>query len=172
MNKVLLSVDVSNLFYTLRSKFSNGKLDYKHLLNHCKQRGQIYRAIAYASDMNGKAEDFFNCIRMIGYEVKIKQVKQFVANGITKQKANWDVGIAIDIARYITHFDELILVSSDSDMAPVVEFCKERGCKVHVLSCIISNELRACADTCEEIVPAFLEKTSASQNNTPTKTTE
>jgi uncharacterized LabA/DUF88 family protein len=158
MNRIFVSVDVSNLYYTIKLRFGNRKIDYRKLQKYCRDRGWVYRSVAYASEMNGKAEDFFNCIKTIGYEVKSKCVRTYVDHGKVKQKANMDIEIAMDIVRFSSHFDELILVSSDGDMIPVVKYCQEQGIKVHILGCMINSGLRDIADSTLEIGPALLEK--------------
>lgn len=158
MNRVFASVDVSNLYYTTKIRYGNRKIDYSKLKSYFRGRGWCYKMIAYASEMNGKADVFFNRIRLLGFEVKTKPVKKYIDGDLVKQKADWDVGIAVDILQFIGFYDELILVCSDGDLIPAVEYCKERKVKVHVLSSIISKDLRESVDSFTEINESFLEK--------------
>lgn len=170
MNRIFVSIDVSNLYYTIKLRYGKDrKLDYRKLQKYCRDRGWVYRSVAYASDMNGKADDFFSCIRSIGYEVKTKPVRTYTNDGVTKEKANMDIEIAMDIVRFNAHFDELILISADGDMIPVVKYCQERGVKVHVLACALHSGLREIADSWMEIGPSFLEKENDTQSNVPAK---
>ena len=171
MNRIFVSIDVSNLYYTIRLRYGNRKIDYRKLQKYCRDRGWVYRSVAYSSEMNGKAEDFFNCIKTMGYEVKLKPVRTYVDNGRVKQKANMDIEIAMDIVRFASHYDELILVCSDGDMVPVVKYCQEQGIRVHVLGCNIHSGLRETADSWTEIGPALLEKDEhGTQEDVSTKT--
>lgn len=157
-NRIFVAIDVSNLYYTIRKRYGDKKIDYRKLQDYCRKRGWVYRSICYASEMNGKATEFFTCLKSIGYEVKLKEVKRYTANGLTSEKANCDIDMVVDIVRFAEHYDELILISSDGDMIPVVKYCQERGIRVHVLACAINNELRTICDTWNEIGPSLLEK--------------
>lgn len=156
MNRILCIVDVSNLYYTVKRKY-NDKINYTALLEYCQYHGYVYRAVCYASDMDGKAEEFFKCLKATGYEVKVKETRSYENKGAFKQKANCDIDMVVDIIRYQQHYDELILVCSDGDMVPVVKYCQERGVKVHILACGINNDLRQACDSWFEIGPSFLE---------------
>ncbi len=73
------------------------------------------------------------------------------------RKADWDVGIAIDIVRLIQRVDTIILGSADSDLAPVVEYVREQGCRCVIYACNISKELREVANATIEIDENILE---------------
>lgn len=167
MNRVLAIIDVSNLYYTIIKKFgSKKKLDYRKLRDYCSKRGHLYRAICYASEMDGKGEEFFGCLKSMGFEIKTKEVKTYVNAGVTRQKANCDIEMVVDIIRCCNHYDELILVSSDGDMLPVVKYCQERGIKVHAIGCSISNGLRELSDSSQEIGSSLLETLHETNNST------
>lgn len=157
MNRIYVAVDVSNLFYSIQKRF-NKKVDYRKIMQYCRSRGWVYRAMCYASQMNGKGDDFFNCLKTMGYDIKLKEVKTYVNKGQVTQKANCDIDMAVDILKCVEHFDELVLICSDGDMIPVVKFCQERGVKVHVLACAINSELRSTCDSSTEIGPSLLER--------------
>ncbi len=158
-NRIFVAIDVANLYYTLRKRYGETKkIDYRKLQDYCRKRGWVYRAVCYSSEMNGKATDFFTCLRAIGYEVKLKEVKRYTDNGHVREKANCDIDIVVDIIRFADRYDELILVSADGDMVPVVKYCQERGIKVHVVACAINSELREVCDSWNEIGPSLLER--------------
>lgn len=164
-NRVFVAVDVSNLYYSIKKRYGDKKVDYRKLQDYCRKRGWVYRAVCYASEMNGKASEFFICLKAMNYEVKLKEVKQYKDNGQIVQKANCDIDIVVDIIRFAEHYDELILVSSDGDMIPVVKYCQERGIRVHVLSCAINGDLRVACDSWVEIGPSLLERINDSASN-------
>lgn len=134
--------DISNLYYCINKKFFKRKLDYEAYLKYCKDLGEVQHAIAYGAQMENEARGFIHCLRRIGFEPKYKAPKDYHNNTNFKRKADWDVGIAIDIVRYIDRVDLIILGSADGDMAPAVEWAKERGVEVIVLACGISRELK------------------------------
>ncbi len=73
------------------------------------------------------------------------------------RKANWDVGIAMDVVRIINRVDKIIIGSADGDFAPLAEWIREQGCKCTVYACNISRELREAATETIEIDETVLE---------------
>lgn len=174
VNRVFVGVDVSNLYYCVKKKYSGRKVDYRKLYLHCTESyGQVYRAVAYASEMQGAAKEFFDCIRCFGYQVKVKPGKEYTyqvpgsEETYKKIKANWDVGMAIDIIRHVHRIDDLVLVTADGDMAELAKFMKEHGVRVHVVACQISKDLREVCDSSLEVGPALLEDERAKADETP-----
>lgn len=166
MNRVFVAIDVSNIYYSTKKRFGpERKLNYRKIVEYCRKMGWVYRQTCYSSDMNGKGEEFFNCLKHIGFEVKLKPVKSYIEGEILIEKANCDIEMVIDIVRYAEHFDQLILMSADGDMIPVVKYCQDRGITVHVLACAINSDLREAADSWEEITPVLLERANEVANN-------
>jgi uncharacterized LabA/DUF88 family protein len=50
------------------------------------------------------------------------------------KKADWDVGIVIDAIRTAASLDVIVLASGDGDFIPLVEYLKNQGKRVEVLS--------------------------------------
>lgn len=73
------------------------------------------------------------------------------------RKANWDVGIAIDVVRMINRLDTIVIGSADGDFAALVEWIKEQGCRCNIIACEISSDLKGVADSCIEIDESLLE---------------
>ena len=59
-----------------------------------------------------KQTEFQNILRAIGFEVKLKP---FISRRDGSAKADWDVGITIDILEFLKHSDKIILASGDGD---------------------------------------------------------
>lgn len=119
-----------------------------------------YHALAYGAEMSeGELSSFKNALIYIGFDLRFKPVKQFYNKdeGRSVRKANWDVGMAVDIIQLIDSFDVLILGCADGDMVPCVKYVQERGKLCHVLASKISTELRANCDNYAEIDESFLE---------------
>lgn len=158
--RILLIVDVSNIYYTVRREF-NGQLDYKNLYDRVAERGQIYRAIAYGSDMNDEARRFKDLLINIGFELKYKEPKIYPnAEDPTKEyrKADWDVQMAIDIVQILDSVDLVVLVTGDGDLVPAVNYVKSRGKLIHILGCGISRDLREASDLWFEIDKTMLDR--------------
>lgn len=168
--KVLLLADVSNIYYCLKKRFGGGKLNYKKLLEYMSKYGDLYRAYAYTSQVQTQADKFFDCLTQFGYRVKVKVPKEYpgaVAGDQSRviRKANWDVGMAIDMVRHLDKVDSIVLCSADGDFAPAALYAIEQAVDVHVLACGISKDLKDVVTSWTEIGPQLLEET----NNEPVK---
>lgn len=205
MARVGIFVDVSNLYYCVKLKYSRkiNYLKYRDFVSTdrtTQKPYEIVRANAYGAQRGVEANSFLSQLRSFGYEPKYKRPKCFenpnykieidAIENILKQpnlkqiinkeslakalavyeevhrvlkskmeiaKADWDVGIAVDIMRIINRVDILVLGSADGDLAPVIEWAKEQQCKTIVCACNISRELREVADEIFEIDEFFLE---------------
>jgi len=73
------------------------------------------------------------------------------------RKADWDVGMAIDIVKLANRLDVVVIGSADSDLAPVVEWVQYHGCQCIVFACNISKEMRDVADVAIEINESLLD---------------
>lgn len=157
MKRIGVFVDVSNLYYCINKKFEKRKLDYRKYLAYVKDLGEVTRAIAYGCHVNDEAKGFIHCLRETGYQTKFKAVKSYHGETGLRRKADWDVGIAIDIVRMIDRFDMLVLGTADGDLEPAVEWCMSQGKDVLVLACGISKDLKERATEFIEIPESFLE---------------
>jgi len=151
-------VDISNLYYCIGKKFDNRKLDYGNYLAFIKDMGDVQHAIAYGAQMGNEATGFIHCLRQLGFDPKYKTPKNYHNKTNFKRKADWDVGIAMDIVRMIDRLDLIILGTADGDLTPLVEWAKERGVDVIILACGISRELKDAATKYIEIPESMLER--------------
>ena len=112
MKKVVLLVDVQNVYYTARQAFGRN-FDYNRFWSRATADRQVTKAIAYAIDRGDrKQQEFQNILRGIGFEVKLKP---FIQRADGSAKGDWDVGIAIDALEYSDSADIVVLVSGDGD---------------------------------------------------------
>lgn len=159
--KTAIFADLSNLYYCIGRKFDNRKLDYARLIARVAEFGDVQRAYAYGTQIGQEASNFISSLRKLGYTTKYKQPKMSEAPGEERKvirKADWDVGIAMDVVRMIERVDVIVLCSSDPDLAPLVEWIKEKGVRCIVLACGISRELKDVADQYFEIEEYLLEE--------------
>jgi len=153
-------VDVSNLYYCVGKKFPTRKLDYRKYLSFVKGLGDVSIAVAYGAQISGQANGFIYCLKSIGFQTKFKSPKSYKNpedDFILKRKADWDVGITMDIVNMIDRIDMIILGTGDGDMLPVVEWAMAKGVEVVVIACGISKDLRDHATKTIEIPESFLE---------------
>ncbi len=157
---VSLFVDVGNLYYCVSKRFDGRKLDYEKLREKAAEFGTLQRAFAYGTQISDEAINFITCLKKLGYDPKYKKPKQIEAEG-TKiiRRANWSVGIAMDIVTMLEHkrADIVIISSADPDLVPVVQHIKNHGVRCIVLACGISKEMKDAADQYIEIGEDFLE---------------
>jgi len=112
MQRVVLLVDVQNVYYTTRQAFGVN-FDYNKFWSVATENRQVVKAIAYAIDKGDKKQrEFQNILRSIGFEVKLKP---FIQRSDGSAKGDWDVGITIDALEYSDSADVIVLVSGDGD---------------------------------------------------------
>lgn len=166
MKRLLVCMDVSNLYYCISKKFEGRRLNYAEYIKYLNGLGEIQKMIAYGAQVGKEANAFIHCLRKLGFETKYKTPRVF-RNGLqTKRKADWDVGIAMDIVNMVElkSVDMIILGSADGDLTPCVEWAKARGVDVVVLACGIARELKKTATLFVEIPESFLERLDHEKN--------
>ena len=156
--RIGIFVDLSNLYYCVNKKFKNRKIDYSKYVAFIEDLGEIIKSYAYGAQKDNEAQNFIYQLKQLGFTTKYKTPKEFYNQGQIRFKANWDVGIVIDLVETLGRFDMVILGSADGDMAPVVEWLKRKGVDVIVLACIISKDLREVASQAIEIPESLLER--------------
>ena len=70
-----------------------------------------------------KQQQFQNILRAIGFTVLLKP---FVERADGSAKADWDVGIALDVYEAAPHCDKVVLASGDGDFTVLLERIRER----------------------------------------------
>jgi len=158
MKRLGVFLDVSNLYYCIQKKFPKRKLDYRKYKRFIEDLGEIQQAIAYGAQMSSQADGFIYCLQQMGFHTKFKAPKVYPGEGENvKRKADWDVGIAMDVVNMIDRFDMIILGTGDGDMLPLVEWCMRKGVDVVILATGISRDLKKQATKAIEIPESLLE---------------
>lgn len=157
MKKVGVFIDVSNLYFCIDNKFKGRKVNYQVYLDYCRDLGDILQAIVYGAELNDEAIEFKFKLKEMGFITKFKEPKIYRnRTGETKRKADWDVGIAMDIVDRIDQLDIIVLGTADGDLTPLVEWCIRKSKIVIIIASGISRELRECATKAVEIPESFL----------------
>lgn len=157
--KIGLFVDISNVYYCVGKKYDGRKVNYYAYMEYVQSLGNITKAYAYGSQMGSEATKFIGRLEHIGFTARYKKPKTYHGPDEFRRKADWDVGIAVDMISMINEYDTVLLASADGDMVPAVKFLIDRQKKVIVLACGISKDLRYAATDCIEIPESMLEKT-------------
>ncbi|MFB6199376.1 MAG: NYN domain-containing protein [Candidatus Nanohaloarchaea archaeon] len=143
--RVGVYVDVQNMYYSAKNLYDS-KVDFEKLLNAAVMNRKLIRATSYVIKADTPdEEDFFDALRKIGYEVKIKELKEFYGG---QKKGDWDLGMTIDMVQQSKKLDTVVLVTGDGDFAAIVNHLKSMGCRVEVMSFGKSSakEIREAAD--------------------------
>ncbi len=123
LEKVGLFVDVQNIYYTCRQAY-NGNFDYNQFWAQATREREIICAYAYATDRGDEKQlQFQNILRAIGFSVKLKPMLKRLDG---TAKADWDVGIALDIFEEAQRCDTIVLASGDGDFDILLERIKQR----------------------------------------------
>jgi uncharacterized LabA/DUF88 family protein len=129
--RVAVLADAQNLYHTAQSLHSRN-IDYSALLEKATMDRELTRAIAYVIRAESPEEEsFFEALRDIGFETKLKDIKTF---GDGSQKADWDVGIVLDAVTLASKVDTLVLASGDGDFARLCSHLRHEGVRIEVFS--------------------------------------
>lgn len=148
--KTSVFVDVQNVYYTCRATFQRN-FDYNQFWATINTGRQLSKAYAYATDRgDAKQMQFQAILHAIGFTVKLRPVLKRL-DGTTK--ADWDVGIALDIYEAAAEGDSVILVTGDGDFDILLERIRRRfdtHSQVYGVPALTSNLL---IDAADEFVP-------------------
>jgi len=147
--------DVSNLYYCINKKFNNKKLNYTKYMEFISDLGDIIVANAYGAQIDNEAVAFINHLKESGFAPKYKTPKTFNDKGKIRRKADWDVGIAVDVVDNIEDIDFIVLGTADSDFKPLVDWILDQDKEVIIFACNISKDLHKAK--CIEIPESLLE---------------
>lgn len=131
--RVILMVDVSNLFHALRE--SGRRLRYEKLLAWARQQGELIAAVAFAAYNPARGEQvaFLNALSILGYRVHARPLQR--ENG--EVFGNMDVAMALEtyaLAAHRNQADLVILATGDGDFASLVETLAREGKIVYVVA--------------------------------------
>ncbi len=129
--RVGVFIDTQNLYHSARSNF-NSNVNYKNLVDAAVGNRHLMRAFAYVIKSEaGDESKFFEALNDLGIETRVKDLQVFYSG---EKKADWDVGIAIDIVRLSEKIDTVVLVSGDGDFLEVLRYVKSRGIRAEVMA--------------------------------------
>lgn len=167
MKSVAIFVDIANLYYCIDRKWPGRKLDYSALTRVAQgESAFIYRSIAYGLQHRSEATPFIALLKHLGYEVRYRRPRMYREENsgkMVERRTSWSMGIALDIVDAVlgNKVDEVILGSSDGDLAPLVTWLAIRKIKTTVLACGISQELRRVCPNCIEVSEELLIRETA-----------
>ena len=130
MKKVVVFVDVQNIYYTTK-QVHNCHFNYNAFWAKATSNREVVKAIAYAIDRGDeKQKQFQNILKGIGFEIKLKP---FIQRSDGSAKGDWDVGITIDVMDYAKKSNVVVLASGDGDFDLLInKIRKDFGVSVEV----------------------------------------
>ena len=129
--RVEVLIDVQNLYYSARNLYGR-KVNFGEVLKTGVSGRKFIRAFAYVvRTKTGEEKPFFDALTKLGIETRVRDLQEFYGGA---KKADWDVGIVIDAIRTAASLDVIVLASGDGDFIPLVEYLKNYGKRVEVLS--------------------------------------
>ena len=149
--RVAVFIDVQNMYYSARNLF-NAKVNFGNIVREAVAGRNLVRAIAYVvSTKGGEEKPFFEALEKAGIETKEKELQEFFGGA---KKADWDVGIAVDMIKLAGKVDAIVLISGDGDFESVTEYVSNTyGCLVEVMAFgeTLSSKLREAVDSVTDL---------------------
>lgn len=146
--RVGVFVDASNMYFSAKNNF-NKNVNFKNVLQAAVADRNLIRAFAYVvQSEGGKESDFFEALESYGYETRIKQLQVFSSGS---KKGDWDVGLAIDVARMLPILDVVVLISGDGDFVDLLDYVRGQGRRTEVMAFEKTTSNRLLSETDEFI---------------------
>ena len=129
--RVAVFIDAQNLYHSAKNLYKK-KVNFDAVLKESLSGRKLIRAVAYViTSESGEEQNFFEALEKLGIETKTKDLQVFSGGA---KKGDWDVGIAIDAIKASNKVDAVVIASGDGDFIPLVEYLKNNGCQVEVVS--------------------------------------
>jgi uncharacterized LabA/DUF88 family protein len=147
--RVVVLIDNANIIHALSTL--GWKLDHRKLKDYFAKQTKLQGIYLYSAFIKTHMtqQSFLEMLSRMGYTLRTKEVK-FIRqkDGSFIKKGDLDIEIAIDLFEGLRKFDTAVLLSGDSDFAPLVEYLKSKRRKTIVISTRphISRELARAAD--------------------------
>ena len=129
--RVGIFIDTQNMYHSARHLFKR-RVNFQNIFTDAIADRKIIRALAYViSTKTEEEQPFFEALSNMGIELQDKELIEYFSGA---KKADWDVGLAIDVVRMLDMLDVVVLVSGDGDFCPLVEYAQSRGRIVELIS--------------------------------------
>lgn len=129
--RVGVFIDTQNMYYSARYLFGR-RVNFGHIVEDAVAGRKLIRAMAYVVKTKTQDETpFFEALKKLGIELREKELMEYLSG---QKKADWDVGLAIDVVRMLDMLDVVVLVTGDGDFVPLIDFAKSRGRIVEVMA--------------------------------------
>lgn len=133
--RVFVFIDAANIFYVQRTL--KWRISYERLMAYFKNQCDLDECFVYTAHIKGNKdqERFLKMLEKTGYTVRTKPVKRIrLAKGVYEWKGNSDVELTMDVLDNLDELETVVLLSGDSDFAPLLKKVKKHGKRVIVMS--------------------------------------
>lgn len=111
------------------------RVRYKKLYKFFKENSKLVSISFYSARFNTKSHDrFLAFLKLNGYRLVTKPIKDIKGEEGHLRKANFDVEISVDAVSWINNYDTFVLFSGDSDFAYLIRFLRKKGKRTVVIS--------------------------------------
>lgn len=129
--RVGVFIDTQNLYHSARNLYK-ARVNFGAVLKDAVAGRRLVRAVAYVITTEaGDEKNFFEALTKLGIETKTKDLQIFAGGS---KKADWDVGLAVDVIKMAPRLDCAVIASGDGDFVPLVEYLQTIGVQVEVVS--------------------------------------
>lgn len=139
-------IDTQNIYHSARNLY-DAKVDFGKLVNLLTSGRNLINAFAYVvqSELTQRELDFFEALIKNGIRLRAKELLIYPDGS---KKADWDIGIAVDVVKFSELVDVVILVTGDGDFLPLVEYLQNKGKQVEIagFAATTSIKLKEVAD--------------------------
>ena len=147
--RVGIFIDVQNLYHSARNLY-DAKVNFENVIKTSLANRTLIRAIGYViKTESGEENAFLGALVNMGIETKSKDLQVF---SDSTKKADWDVGLAVDMINLAPKLDVVVLVSGDGDFIPALEYIKKFGCQVEVAAFD-----RTCSQKMKDLAEDFID---------------
>lgn len=133
--RVYVFIDAANIFYS--QKTLKWKISYEKLKKYFERECNVGKIFIYTATDEKRLSQakFIKMLKSKGFLVRTKPVKQIrIADGVYEWKGDFDVELTMDMLDYLDQYNSAILLSGDSDFAPLIDRVKKHNKLVLVMS--------------------------------------
>jgi uncharacterized protein (TIGR00288 family) len=129
--RVAILIDTQNLYHSAKNLYKS-KVNFGAVVKAALGERKLIRAVSYVVNTeSGEESAFFEALEKVGIEIKTKDLQIFYGGA---KKADWDVGLAVDAIKFAHKVDAIVLATGDGDFIPLVEYIRNQGCQVEVIT--------------------------------------
>lgn len=173
--KLSIFIDGANLYGA--AKALNLDIDYRRLKQQFARFSRLVRVYYYTAIMDdaeySPVRPLVDWLDYNGYNLVTKPIREYTdITGRKKYKGSMDIDLAVDAMASADHVDHIMIFSGDGDYRRLVEGLQRKGCRVSVISTIITqppmiaDELRRQADNFIELneLRPYIERCGGQRN--------